>query len=196
MVEAQRCLGCHDAPCRQACPAHVDVPAFIRRFREENPAGAAETIYSACPLGNICGQVCPTGDLCEKACVLPGHGAGAHPHRRAAGLHHFPVINRPRNPVPAGGKRVAVVGAGPAGLGCAVQLNRLGEEVHVFEGRDETCGLVGRVIPLHRLPANRSSAIWSVCTTAAFTFITTRASMHPWRETCWMNSMPFSWRPV
>jgi dihydropyrimidine dehydrogenase (NAD+) subunit PreT len=152
MVEAQRCLGCHDAPCRQACPAHVDVPAFIRRFREENPAGAAETIYSACPLGAICGQVCPTGDLCEKACVLPGMGQA--PIRIGALQAFITSQSQPaEKPGPASGKRAAVVGGGPAGLGCAVQLNRLGEEVHVFEGRGESCGLVGRVIPSHRLPA-------------------------------------------
>ncbi len=153
MVEAQRCLDCHEAPCQKTCPAGVDVPGFIRRFREENLAGAAEVIYSACPLGHICGQVCPTGDLCEGACVLPAMGQAPV---RIGALQAFitsqsqtaeKTIGR------AAGWRVAVIGAGPAGLGCAVQLNRLGAETHVFEAGGESCGLVGRVIPAHRLPA-------------------------------------------
>ncbi|MHC1781778.1 MAG: FAD-dependent oxidoreductase [Anaerolineaceae bacterium] len=152
MVEAQRCLGCHEAPCQQACPARVDVPTFISRFREENLPGAAETIYDACPLGAICGQVCPTGDLCEKACVLTDLGQA--PIRISALQAFITSQHQPAEKSPvATGRRVAVVGGGPAGLGCAVQLNRLGEEVHVFESGEESCGLVGRVIPAHRLPA-------------------------------------------
>ncbi len=154
MVEAQRCLGCHDAPCRQACPTRVDVPGFIRRLREENLSGASETIYLANPLGGICGQVCPTGDLCEKACVLPAMG---QPAVRIGDLQAF-TTSQAQPPekalAPASGLRAAVVGAGPAGLGCAVQLNRLGVEAHVFESGGESCGLVGRVIPAHRLPQN------------------------------------------
>jgi glutamate synthase (NADPH/NADH) small chain len=153
MVEAQRCLGCHEAPCQQACPAGVDVPGFIRRFREENLAGASEIIYSSCPLGQICGQVCPTGDLCEGACVLPAMGQA--PIRIGALQAFITSQSRPEEKAmeSATGWRVAVIGAGPAGLGCAVQVNRLGAEVHVFEAGGESCGLVGRVIPAHRLPA-------------------------------------------
>lgn len=152
LVEAQRCLGCYQAPCQQACPAHVDVPGFIRRFKEENLAGAAELIYSACPLGNICGQACPTGDLCEKACVLSGLGQSPI---RIGSLQAFITTSCHPDEKPLSapvGKRVAVVGAGPAGLGCAVQLNRLGVEIHVFEAHEKSGGLVARVIPAHRLP--------------------------------------------
>jgi glutamate synthase (NADPH/NADH) small chain len=153
MVEAQRCLGCHEAPCQKACPAGVDVPGFIRRFREENLAGASEIIYSSCPLGHICGQVCPTDDLCEGGCVLPAMGQAPI---RIGALQAF-ITSQSQPQEKAGGRstgrRVAVIGAGPAGLGCAVQLNRLGEEVTVFEAGGESCGLVGRVIPAHRLPA-------------------------------------------
>ncbi len=70
LVEAQRCLSCYQAPCSQACPASVDVPGFIRRFREDNLRGASEIIYESCPLGCTCGTACPTSVLCEGACVL------------------------------------------------------------------------------------------------------------------------------
>lgn len=152
MVEAQRCLGCYQAPCQQACPAHVDVPGFIRRFKEENLAGAAELIYSACPLGNICGQACPTGDLCEKACVLSDMGQAPIRIGSLQALITSTCHPGEKPFSPPTGKRVAVVGAGPAGLGCAVQLNRQGIEVHVYESHQTPGGLVARVIPAHRLP--------------------------------------------
>ena len=154
LVEAQRCLDCFEPACRQACPAHVNVPSFIKRLREDNLDGAGEVIYSACPLGLVCGYACPTIDLCEGACVL--NRAGQTPVRigalqafvtRQAALAEKSADNGHR-------KAVAVVGAGPSGLGCAIQLKRLGFEVEVFEQSESIGGLADRVIPYHRLPSS------------------------------------------
>lgn len=152
LVESQRCLGCFDAPCRQACPAGVNIPRFIRRLREENFQGAGAEVYQACPLSATCGMACPSDTLCENACVLKN--LGQTPVRISA-LQAFAASSYSGkemaavNSTPA---KVAVIGAGPSGLGCAVQLARLGHEVHVFDEASTLTGLVDRVIPAHRLP--------------------------------------------
>ena len=152
-VEAQRCLGCYQAPCTSACPAGVDIPGFIRRFREENLEGASQLIYQSCPLGSTCGNACPTSELCEGACVLSLMGQS--PIRIGSLQAAITAANQPSEQcqVPALGYRVAVVGAGPAGLGCAVQLNRMGINVEVFDRDSKPGGMVAQVIPAHRLPA-------------------------------------------
>jgi glutamate synthase (NADPH/NADH) small chain len=152
LVEAERCLGCYDAPCVRACPAHVNVPNFIRRFREENLEGASELIYEACPLGSICGTACPTQSLCEGACVLKT--LGQYPIRIGA-LQAYITMNSSnveRAVTLQRRQKIAIIGGGPAGLGCAVQLLRLGYRPHVFEKRNTIGGLVDQVIPVHRLP--------------------------------------------
>jgi dihydropyrimidine dehydrogenase (NAD+) subunit PreT len=152
IVESRRCLGCFDAPCIQACPAGVDIPTFIRRLREENPQGAGELVYQACPLSATCGSTCPTDVLCEGACVLKD--LGQSPVRIGAlqtivASQYQDLDEVKSNPHPAS---VAVVGAGPSGLGCAMQLARLGHHIHVFDESATIGGLVERVIPAHRLP--------------------------------------------
>lgn len=152
LLEARRCLGCHDAPCVQACPAKVAVPLFIRRFRESNLEGAGEALYDACPLAATCGLACPTMDLCEGACVL--RAAGQNPVRIGALQAHVAgqySCSEADATSPSAG-RVAVVGGGPAGIGCAVSLLRLGYAVDVFDRQDSPGGLVDRVIPPQRLP--------------------------------------------
>ena len=152
LFEAQRCLGCFEAPCRAACPAGVNVPGFIKRFREDNPVGAAELIYSACPLGAVCGMACPTAMLCEGACVL--NHLGQTPIRIGDLQAHItttaPVTERICSPTK--NKRVAIIGAGPSGLGCAIQLRRYGYFVDVFDEKSSPAGLIDWVIPHHRLP--------------------------------------------
>lgn len=153
LVEAQRCLSCYQAPCTKACPAGVDVPGFIRRFREDNLRGASEIIYDSCPLGCTCGTACPTSVLCEGACVLAQLGQTPI---RIGSLQAFITATTSIDEPPlkeTSSKKVAIIGAGPAGISCAVQLNRLGIEVDIFERDEQPGGMVTRVIPAHRLPA-------------------------------------------
>src|SRR5437763_2203000 len=124
-VEAERCYFCYDAPCQQACPTTIDIPLFIREIAAGNPLGAAKTILDSNIMGGMCARVCPTETLCEEACVreaaegkpvkiglLQRHAVDA---QMATGRH-------PYSRAPATGKRIAVVGAGPAGLACAHAL--------------------------------------------------------------------------
>ena len=143
-VAADRCYFCHDAPCVTACPTGIDIPLFIRQIATGTPDAAAKTILSDNILGGMCARVCPTETLCEEACVR--NDAEGEPvqigrlqrfatdHLQAQGVHPFTR----RTPT---GKRVAVVGAGPAGLACAHRLAMLGHDVTVHEARAKPGGL-------------------------------------------------------
>jgi glutamate synthase (NADPH/NADH) small chain len=141
--EASRCLYCHDPPCLAACPTAINIPEFIHRIADSNPLGAAEVILSANPLGASCARVCPVEELCEGACVL-----GAQYRPIAIGqLQRYATdsayaTGRPLfQPGPASGKRVAVVGAGPAGLACATGLLQAGHAVTIYEQNPLAGGL-------------------------------------------------------
>ncbi|MGX0976140.1 dihydropyrimidine dehydrogenase (NAD+) subunit PreT [Roseovarius sp. MBR-51] len=144
LVAADRCYFCHDAPCITACPTSIDIPLFIRQIATGTPEAAAKTILSQNILGGMCARVCPTETLCEEACVreaaegqpvLIGRlqryatdtlmDKGVHPFSRAAPT----------------GRRVAVVGAGPAGLACAHRLAMKGHDVTLYDGRSKPGGL-------------------------------------------------------
>ncbi len=144
MVAADRCYFCHDAPCITACPTAIDIPLFIRQIQTGQPEGAAKTIFDQNILGGMCARVCPTETLCEEACVREAAegkpveigrlqrfatdtvmAKGAHPFERAA----------------ATGKRIAVVGAGPAGLACAHRLAMKGHDVVMMDAREKAGGL-------------------------------------------------------
>ncbi len=143
LVAADRCYFCHDAPCMQACPTTIDIPLFIRQISTGTADAAAKTIFAQNILGGMCARVCPTETLCEEVCVretaegapveigrlqryaTDGMMAKSHPFARAAD---------------SGGK-VAVVGAGPAGLACAHRLAMKGHSVTVFDRRAKGGGL-------------------------------------------------------
>jgi len=144
VVAADRCYFCYDAPCIAACPTGIDIPLFIREIATGAPEAAAKTILDQNILGGMCARVCPTENLCEGACVretaegkpveigrLQRHAndtlmkKGIHPYSRAAPT----------------GRRVAVVGAGPAGLACAHRLAMRGHDVVIFDAREKPGGL-------------------------------------------------------
>ena len=139
-----RCLYCYDAPCISACPTGIDIPLFIRQIRTNNLDGAARTIYSSNYFGQICGQVCPTEVLCEGACVY--NEQDVEPVEIGA-LQAYACSNAIKNdsnlfaPAPSNGKKVAVIGAGPAGIACACELRLLGYAVDVFESKSLPSGL-------------------------------------------------------
>ncbi|MGY6633239.1 MAG: NAD(P)-dependent oxidoreductase [Alkalilacustris sp.] len=157
LVAADRCYFCHDAPCVTACPTDIDIPLFIRQIQAGQPEAAAGTIFEQNILGGMCARVCPTETLCEGACVrelaegkpveigrLQRYAtdtlmqAGHHPFTRAAPT----------------GKRIAVVGAGPAGLACAHRLAMHGHDVTVYEARDKPGGLDEYGIAAYKTPGD------------------------------------------
>lgn len=145
LAESNRCLFCYDAPCIKACPTGIDIPAFIRSIATGNLRGAATTILSENIMGGTCGRVCPTETLCEQSCVR--NRAEDRPVAIGRLQRHATdrlIDGEPVHPFPraaATGKRVAVVGAGPAGLSCAHRLATLGHEVTVFEAKAKSGGL-------------------------------------------------------
>jgi dihydropyrimidine dehydrogenase (NAD+) subunit PreT len=142
--ESSRCLFCFDAPCIKACPSGIDIPLFIRQINSGNVTGAARTIYDANYFGNVCGKVCPTEVLCEGACVYneedikPIEIGRLQSFATQQAIDSNKQLYRPGTP---SGKRVAVVGAGPAGISAACELRALGHEVNVFEAKSLPSGL-------------------------------------------------------
>ncbi|SNB68071.1 glutamate synthase (NADPH/NADH) small chain [Arboricoccus pini] len=155
VVEADRCYFCHDAPCLEACPTGIDIPGFIRGIQTGNVEGAGRTILGANILGGSCARVCPTEILCEGACVW--HGRNGKPVKIGA-LQRYAtdwLMDRSIQPfvrASPSGKRVAVVGAGPAGLACAHHLSRLGHDVIIFEQRAKAGGLNEYGIAAYKVP--------------------------------------------
>jgi glutamate synthase (NADPH/NADH) small chain len=142
-VAAERCLFCFDAPCITACPTSIDVPLFIRQIAAGNVDGAARTILDANIFGGMCARVCPTETLCEDACVRMAEGKPIEIGRlqRFATDHLLASGSQPYHQGERTGKRVAVVGAGPAGLSCAHRLSLLGHDVVVYDARPRRGGL-------------------------------------------------------
>src|SRR6201986_1035257 len=136
LVEANRCLFCYDAPCMKSCPTGIDVPKFIKQIVSENIKGSAHTIFSSNILGAGCSKVCPVEKLCEGACVYNLMEEEAIPIAKlqrysteAALENKWQLFKRK----PSTGKKVAVIGAGPAGLSCAHTLSREGIDVTIYE---------------------------------------------------------------
>jgi glutamate synthase (NADPH/NADH) small chain len=143
-VEAERCYFCFDAPCQQACPTAIDIPLFIRQIAAGNRAGAAKTIFDSNIMGGMCARVCPTETLCEEACVREAAEAKPVVIGQLQRYATDPTIANGRSPYARGkptGKRVAIVGAGPAGLACAHELAIAGVESTIFEPREKAGGL-------------------------------------------------------
>jgi glutamate synthase (NADPH/NADH) small chain len=155
MTEAKRCLQCKKALCMGGCPVEVDIPAFVRMIAEGNFIGAAKELKKNNSLPAICGRVCPQEDQCEKVCVLAKKyqpvAVGnlerfAADYERNQGEVEIPEI------APPTGKKVAIVGAGPAGLTVAGDLVKLGHQVTIFEALHKAGGVLVYGIPEFRLP--------------------------------------------
>ncbi|MBS1301845.1 NAD(P)-dependent oxidoreductase [Loktanella sp. SALINAS62] len=143
-VAADRCYFCYDAPCVTACPTDIDIPLFIRQIATGTPEAAARTIFEQNILGGMCARVCPTEDLCEGACVrelAEGKPVEIGRLQRHATDTLMARQGHPFTRAPATGKRIAVVGAGPAGLSCAHRLAMLGHDVTIHEARPKPGGL-------------------------------------------------------
>jgi glutamate synthase (NADPH/NADH) small chain len=144
LEEASRCLFCYDAPCIKACPTEINIPQFIRQIVSNNLVGSARTILSANILGHSCGRVCPTSVLCEGACVLNAEGKKPVEIGRLQRYSVDHVLDRGIQVLKAGppnGRRVALIGAGPASLSCAAELRRLGYSTVVFDAKPDPGGL-------------------------------------------------------
>ncbi len=155
LVEASRCHFCYDAPCVEACPTGIDIPAFIAKIASENLKGSALEILNANILGGMCARVCPTEILCEQACVRTAQEN--KPVKIGLLQRHatdwlFDAAIQPFSRAPASGKTVAVVGAGPAGLSCAHRLATLGHDVVVYEAREKNGGLNEYGIAAYKVP--------------------------------------------
>jgi len=145
LVDANRCLFCYDAPCMKSCPTGIDVPKFIKQIVSENIKGSAHTIFSSNILGAGCSRVCPVEKLCEGACVYNLMEEEAISIARlqrysteAALENKWQLFKRKA----ATGKKVAVIGAGPAGLSCAHTLSREGIDVTIYEKESKGGGLM------------------------------------------------------
>jgi glutamate synthase (NADPH/NADH) small chain len=158
LVEADRCLECGgraSAPCVTSCPADVDVPGFIHAIAGGDPEAAAETIYAENLLGASCARVCPVEELCEGACVLVHEGRRpvdiARLQRYATDWALSAGVPLRRTRTASTGRRVVVLGAGPAGLACAGELAARGHAVTVYDEHDEPGGLVRFAIAPYRI---------------------------------------------
>ncbi|MBL0389457.1 NAD(P)-dependent oxidoreductase [Tumebacillus sp. ITR2] len=157
--EANRCLFCYDAPCVQACPTGINIPSFIKKITTDNLLGSALTILDSNPLGASCARVCPTSELCEGACVLNGPAASKAIQIGLLQRHATDWAMENTKPNTAlfktadpNGKKIAIVGAGPAGLSAARDLARLGYLVTVYEAKPRAGGLNAYGIVSFRLP--------------------------------------------
>ena len=145
VIEANRCINCYDAPCTKSCPTSIDVPLFIKQIASGNIKGSAKTILSSNIMGGGCSKVCPVEKLCEGACVfnlledVPISIAKLQRYSTEKAIHEqWKLFERK----PSNGKKVAVVGAGPAGLACAHALSLQGVDVTIYEKEEKGGGLM------------------------------------------------------
>lgn len=144
VIEADRCYFCYDAPCTIACPTEINIPEFIRRIKTGNTQGSAHKILEQNIMGAMCSRVCPTEELCEQACVRNDH---EEMPVKIGLLQRFATDNSIDDNIQYfdraadSGKRVAIIGAGPASLSCAHGLARQGHQVTIFEKRAKAGGL-------------------------------------------------------
>jgi len=160
LLEANRCLNCYDAPCTKLCPTSIDVPLFIKQISSGNVKGSAKTIFSSNIMGAGCSKVCPVEKLCEGACVYnlleeePINIAKLQRYSTEIAMEKkWKLFERKEVPA-ADRKKVAVVGAGPAGLACAHALSREGIDVTIFEKEAKGGGLMTYGVAAYKADAD------------------------------------------
>jgi len=159
LAEASRCLFCYDAPCIQACPTRIDIPSFIKKITTQNLKGSARTIFDANILGHSCARVCPVEALCEGACVLNQE------HKRPVmigALQRVATDHVMKKGIPVlragrpNGRRVSLVGAGPASFGCAAELAKMGYACLIHDKRTVPGGLNTHGIAAYKMRAQEA----------------------------------------
>jgi len=150
--EASRCLFCEDAPCIKGCPAHIKIPQFIRLIRWNDMKGAKKVIKDDNCLGGLCAYLCPSEELCQEHCVckkteLPIHIAALQKYTCDNADYIFKVNNDDLK-----NKKIAIIGAGPAGISCAVELKKCSAEVVIYEKEKYINGTIAREIPEFKIP--------------------------------------------
>ncbi len=157
LAEASRCLGCRNKPCIAGCPVGIDIPSFIRKITEKDYSGALSVIQEASLLPSICGRVCPQESQCQKHCTVGkmlgdvDKAVGIGRLERFVADHEADNSSMPEI-APDTGKRVAIVGSGPASIACAADVRRAGHSVTVFEALHKLGGVLSYGIPEFRLP--------------------------------------------
>lgn len=157
VLEAMRCLGCKNRPCVEGCPVSIDIPRFIARIQERDYKGALSVIQEESILPSICGRVCPQESQCQKHCTV---GKALKDVDKAVGIGRLERFVADwcseDESVPevkgATGRKVAVVGSGPASIACAADVRREGHEVVMYEALHKSGGVLSYGIPEFRLP--------------------------------------------
>ena len=156
-LEASRCLGCKKPRCVEHCPVSLQIPQFIAQLRDGNLAEAARIIAQDSSLLSVCGRVCPQETQCEGSCILgvKGESVAIGKLERFVGDWSIEHGAEATAPAPSNGRKVAVVGSGPAGLACAADLAKMGYEVKIFEALHKAGGVLQYGIPEFRLPKDK-----------------------------------------
>ena len=154
LLEGDRCIQCRNPRCVAACPVSINIPKFILELRNKDIKAARDTIGEASNLPAVCGRVCPQEELCEGSCIVGIKGEPVNIGKLERFVADWAMENDYKNTekMPANGRKVAVVGSGPAGLTCAGDLAKLGYDVTIFEALHEPGGVLVYGIPEFRLP--------------------------------------------
>ncbi|MCR5474184.1 MAG: NADPH-dependent glutamate synthase [Lachnospiraceae bacterium] len=154
VAEAGRCLNCKNAQCVKACPVAIDIPGFISKIKEGDFEEAGRVIGKSSALPAICGRVCPQESQCEGKCIrgIKGESVSIGKLERFVADYGREKGIKPEKPDNFNGRKVAVIGSGPAGLTCAGDLAKLGYDVTIFEALHEPGGVLVYGIPEFRLP--------------------------------------------
>ncbi len=152
--EAERCLNCKNAQCIKGCPVSIDIPAFIQKVKERDFAAAFEILSASSALPAVCGRVCPQESQCEGKCIrgIKGEPIAIGKLERFVADWAREKGLKPKKAEKMNGRKVAVIGSGPAGLTCAGDLAKLGYDVTIFEALHKAGGVLSYGIPEFRLP--------------------------------------------